>query len=256
MKAQFRYAFFSVFAARYKVFAVIFIMNAAFILLGSLGALPVPALITAVSLSGVAIAVMMVMNIIGDVAIIRGMFVAPGAYLYALTPVPRWKTLLAGVLTITAIDIVSMAVSIAGVTWVSFILVDSSSMSEIGSLVRSVAWFRVSDALFGIWMLVLFFLMYMTVIMVIIFCVTVKKSVLYQKRGGGVLTALLAIGIVHVINVSPLLLAPFGYVRRWGFQFTVYLGRLGVALYVPLMFAIFAALFVMTSRLMERKLNI
>ena len=67
MKAHFKYAFRTGLAARGIVFAVIFAMNLVFIILGALGRLPYAAEVTAVSLGGTAIAVMLVFNIIGDI---------------------------------------------------------------------------------------------------------------------------------------------------------------------------------------------
>jgi len=58
MKVQFKYAIRAGLYARGPVFAVIFIMELIFIVLGSLGILPLAAQITAVSLGGTAIAVM------------------------------------------------------------------------------------------------------------------------------------------------------------------------------------------------------
>jgi len=255
MKVQFKYAFLSGVAARGNVFIAVFALNAVFIVLGLLGVLPLPALITAVSLSGAAIAVMLVMNVIGDIAMIRRMFAAPGAYLYALTPVPRWKTLLANLITMAAMDIVSMTVAITGVTFISLILADAGT-GNISNIVWNTSWLAAGDILFGIWMIVLMISAYLLILMVIISGVAVKKSLFYQKRGGGVLTVLMALGIICIINASPLLLAPFGEVYRWGLHFTVVLGRLGLAMSVPLLLIQTAVLFVITSKLMERKINL
>jgi hypothetical protein len=64
MKAQFKYAFITGLPFRGAAFAFIFVMDAVFIALGSLGLLPFAAKVTAVSLGGVAIAAMMVFDII------------------------------------------------------------------------------------------------------------------------------------------------------------------------------------------------
>ena len=120
MKAQFKYAFFAGLHIRGIVFAVIMVMNLAFIIPGLIGVLPQAALITGVSLSGVAIAVMMAVNIVGGISIMRRMYSAPIAYLHALTPGPRWKMLLASVITMIAMDIITMAAAIFCVVLASF----------------------------------------------------------------------------------------------------------------------------------------
>ena len=252
MKAQFKYAFMAGGFARVFVSAVIFAMNLVFIVLGSLGLLPVAALITAVSLGGVGIGVMAVVNVIGDIAIIHRLFAAPRAYLHALTPVPRWKTLLASVLSVVVSDIASMAVAISGVVWTSLILAGS----YVGDAIRNTVLVGASDIMLGFWFSALAFAGYLLVLMVIIFCITINKSLFYQKRGGGMLTALVAVGLAYVINVSPIVLAPFGAVSRWGLHFTVSLGGFGLIMYVLLLLAQSAALFIFSSKLMERKLNI
>ena len=92
--------------------------------------------------------------------------------------------------------------------------------------------------------------------MLIIFCRTVRKSVLYNKHAGGFLTFLLAVGIFYLSTVSALLLAPFGTVTRFYMFFTVTVGSLGMGMYALLLLIFAALMFYLTSRLMERKMNI
>ena len=199
MKVQFKYAFLTGLHARGGVFAVIFVMNLVFIVLGSLGLLPVAAKIVAVSLGGSAIAVMMVVNVISDIAIIRRMFSAPGAYLYALTPTPRRKTLFASLISMLVMDAVSMAVLIFGEVWLSLIMVDE--YYQIWDMIWSVVRASPSDILFSLWFIALFIAGYLLIMMVIIFCITARRSVLYNKPVGGVLTAVLALLTVYAISL-------------------------------------------------------
>ena len=252
MKAQFKYALIAGGTARVGAVIVIFVFNLVSVILGALGLLPFAALVTAISLGGVGIAVMMFLNIFGDIAIIRRLFKAPGAYLYALTPVPRWKTLLASVVTIAVMDIVSMTVAITGIVWMSMILAGNYVGDIIGQAVSLLS----PEFMLGFWIFAMAAVGYLLLMMVIIFCIALRKSVFYQKHGGGMLTLLVAAGILFIINLSPLLLWPFAAVSfRW-MQFTVSLNSIGVVMYVLLGFAQAATLFVLTSRLMERKLNI
>ena len=254
MKALFKHTFMTGIYARGIVFAVITIMNLVFIILGSLDLLPLAAQITAVSLSGAAISVMMIVNIINDVFIIRRMFVVPGAYLYALTPMPRRKILFVNIISMLTMDIVTLAASTFGVVWLSLGL--ANNYYPVTAVIWDFVQSYPSEILFGLWLAAALIVGYLLLMMIIIFCITVMKSALYQKRAGGVLAALLTLATVYINNLSLFLLAPFGDVTRTGIFFTVQIGRPGVVAYVVLMLVEAAALFVLTSRLMERKLNI
>ena len=109
------YAFRAGGSLRLIVFAVILVMNLAFFIPGLFGILPIAALITAVALSGTAIGVMAIFNIIGDISIGNTMFSTSGAAFYALTPTPRKNTLLASVIVMFVMDFVTMFLSITAV---------------------------------------------------------------------------------------------------------------------------------------------
>jgi len=252
VKAQFKYAFSAGLTVRGGTFAVILLMNLVFILFGVFGMLPFAANVTAVALCGTGVAVMMALNLVGDIAIARRMFAAPGAYLYALTPVPRWKPLLASVVAMLAADVVTMTFPILGVTWLSLRLAGESIGAVVWDSIRGNA----SDWLFGLWFIALMLAGYLFIVMVILFCAAMKKSVFYQKPAGGLLTALTALGAFYVHGLSSLLLAPLGVVERWGWWFLVTVGRTGIIAYLFLVLIQAAALFAATARLMERKMNI
>jgi len=252
MKAQFKYAFFTGLRLRGNTFSIIFIMNMTFIILGALNLLPFAAKVTAVSLGGVAIAVMLGMNVACDILIISRMFAAPGAYLHALTPAPRNRILLTGVITMLVKDIVTMTFVITSEVILSLQLAGES----LFALVRNTAFSDLTwipDALIYTAMLVAG---YLIVLMIILFCITASKSIFYQKRAGGLLTALLSIGILYIVSISSILVAPFGTVTRYGISFVIDVGTAGTVAYVILLLAQAAALFMLTSKLMERRFNI
>ena len=252
MKAQFKYSFKAGLSIRIYAFAAIMLMNLAFIIPGALGLLPIAAQITAVSLSGTAIAVMFAFNIVGDVSITRRMFVAPGAYLYALTPEPRRNTLFSSVITMFVIDFVTMAATIISVVVLSFGLANRFTELNFWEMMLS----NVSIFPYFVSQFLLIVGFYLFLVMVILFCTSVRKSVLYNKPAGGFLAVVLAFGIFYLSTVLSLLLAPFGIVSRFGFFFSVSLGTIGVFMYALLLILQAAALFVLTSKLLERKLNI
>ena len=252
MKAQFKYAFLSGIQIRVYFFAVIFVVDLTFIVLGSLGLLPAAALITAVSLGGVAIAAMFAANIIGDVAICRRMFSAPEAYLHALTPVPRWKTLLASVITMAALDIITMAFVIISEVWLSF------NLAGIRGTV--IEYFRTNvDAsilLYGLWAALLIIAGYLLTVTLILFCITAKKSILFKRPASGLLAFLLGCLCVYAISISQLILAPLGTISRYAIFIILTFTSAVIPFYILLILADTAVLFVITAKLMERRINI
>jgi len=256
MKAQFKYSFRAGLTGRGPAFAVIILVNLVFIVLGLLQMLPIAALITAVSLSGTAIAVMMAFNIVGDVTIARRMFTAPGAYLHALTPAPRKNILLSSIVTMMVMDIVTMALTILSVIILSFNLASYYIDGNIMEYIRAGAdgqFNLLSSTAASIAAMITGYLMFL---LLILFCVAMRKSVFYNKPAGGLLSVILAFVIVYVMSLSFLLLAPFGIVSRIGVFFTISVSSVGIFMFALLLLLWAAALFMLTSKLMERKINI
>jgi len=256
MKYPFKYAFMAGFSPRLYVFAGILVLNLAFIVPALLGVLPVAALITGVSLCGTAIAVMAAFNIAGDISIIRSMFSAPGAVFYALTPVPRRKTLIANLTSMMVMDFVTMAVSIAGTSFLGLSIGSFYSGFSINHLI-SVSEFMPSNVFATIFIPLVFLLAgYLYIISIILFCVTINKSVFYSNRLKGLLTFLLVAGVLYISNIATFLLAPFGVVTRYYIYFNITIGHLGMCMYSLLLLILAVILFLLTARFMERKMNI
>jgi hypothetical protein len=252
MKAQFKYAFMTGINIRGIIFAVIFAMMAIFIILGLLGWMPVPAHITAVSLGGVATAVMFAANIYSDVSIIRRMFAVPEAYLHLLTPVPRRKTLLASVITMLVMDFITMAVVITGQVWLSFNLT-GFKWNTILSAARTNPY----DLLLATWGILEFIAGYLLLIMIILLGVTAKKSIFFKLPASGLLAFLLACACVYAFSLLQLILAPFGTVLRNGLLIIINVNNAAGLLVLLLLTVLEAAgLFFATSKLMERRMNI
>ena len=252
MKAQCKYAFLSGLHMRGPVFAVIFVMNTIFITLGLADRLPLAAKITSVSLGGLAIAVMLAACIIGDIAIFRRIFTAPAAYLYALTPAPRWKDLAAGIIAMAVMDIFSMAFVIGSQVWLSLHLAGQDIRQVIINALR-----ENSDYLrYGTGGLLLLLAGYFLVLSIILFSVTVKKSFLYKIPASGFLAFLLAGACVYAVTLSQLLLAPLGSVQRYGIFIIISLGSNQMVIYALLLLLEAAVLFAGTSHLMEKRINI
>jgi hypothetical protein len=252
MKAQFKYAFLTGIHIRGVVFAVIFAMMAVFIILGTLGLMPVPAHITAVSLGGVAIAVMFAANVGSDVGVIRRMFAAPEAYLYLLTPVPRRKMLFASVMSMLVMDLITMAAVITGEVWLSF------NFTGLGWNIISFA-FKQNPGylLYVIWSIPLLIAAYLLVMMIILFGVTANKSIFYKMPASGALAFLAACACAYAASLLQMILALFGNVQRYGLFITVNVNRSTALPVLALLTLVEAAgMFVITSKLMERRMNV
>ena len=271
MKSQFKYLFRSALRTRGIVFAIILAMDIVFIALAELDVLPIEARITAVALSGVAVVVMLICNLVDDVGIfgiIRRTFIAPSAYLQGLTPTPRRKTLFANVISMMVMDNVTMAGAIIGVSWLSlnlayFRLSPAISFGvTVGSADGPTAIFLGGSAdspmiLIMIWSILLFIAGYLLIMMLILFCVTAKKSIFYGKRAPMLMTLLLGCGCLYAIGLLDIIMAPFGVVQ-WeaGFFVNVSLDLSAMPFYALLQLCKAAGLFILTSKLMERKMNI
>jgi hypothetical protein len=252
MRAHFKYTFKTELAVRGTAFAVIFVMDAVFIALGSLGLLPIAAMVIAMSLGGVAITVMLVFNIVGDVAIIRRMISVPEAYLYALTPSPRWKIILASASVTAILDIVTMAVVIMAEKWLTLIV----EGEKIWRYVKDYVSADNSAFLYRLWFLALLAAGYLLLLMVILFCITVYKSVLFRVPASGFLAFLLACVCIYVITLLQLALTPFGDLNRYGLVIILNLKENALPFYVLLTLLEASAFFAVTSKLMEKKVNL
>ena len=252
MKAQFKYSFITGMHIRLPVFAVIAAMILIFGVLGSLGLLPEAAHITAVSLGGVAIAVMMTVGIMGDVSIARRMFRAPDAYLHALTPAPRGNTLLTSLVAMLTLDAVPLTAVIIGEIWLSFNLAGENVWRVVWSGIHG-AW---REILPWLWYIPCLLLGYLLIVLVILFCVTVKKSLFYKKAASGFLSFLLGCGCFYLISLLYIVLAPFGWIERFGVYITIHLSDVAVLPLTLLTALEVIGLFVLTAKLLERKINI
>lgn len=257
MKAQFKYSFKTGLSMRGIVFAIIAAMMLVFIVLGSFNLLPFAALVTAVSLGGVSIAVMVVFNIISDISIVRRMFAPPGAYLYALVPIHRGKTLFSSLITMLVLDLVTMAVVIYGEVHLSLMLAGRSVIDTVwGAITNSMT---VESALFTVSFIALLMAGYLFVVMTIMLCLTMRRSVFSQVPAGGLLAFLTGCAVFYAFSLMQLVMIPFGTVHRYLWFISIEIGssmRVALPVYALLLLIAAGGLFAATSKLMERKLSI
>ncbi|MCL2721546.1 MAG: hypothetical protein FWD47_09440 [Treponema sp.] len=252
MKNQFKYTIKTGLHIRGHVFAVIFIMNTVFLLLGSLGLLPFAAKVTAVSLGGVAVAVMITANIISDIEIIRRTLFSQAAYLNALTPVPKWKTLLSSIVTIVVLDLFTMTFAITTQVWLA--------LNLAGSGLNQLVWNTItmySSSLYNFWFLIQMIANYILFVIIILFCIAAKKSIFYKTPASGLLVFLLALGCFYAISLLQLFLVPFASIQV--IAFTIILSPTSPVIYpfyTILTLLEIIVLFYLTAKLLERKVNI
>jgi len=253
MKAQFKYAFLAGLHIRGPVFAVVFIMDIAFIILGSLSKVPIALHIIFITFGGIAAAVMLAANIGSDVIMGRRMFASSEAYLQALTPVPRWKTLLANVITMLAEDLITITFSVTAITWIAFNFIGNNIWEIFKEMVlaqNNILFY----AICGFFMMIAAYLLF---IMIILFCAAMKKSIFFKIPASGFLTFLLACGCFYAVSLLQVILLPISNVQIFGL--TIILSPYTIAAYpilVVLTFLEAAGLFLITSKLIERKINI
>jgi hypothetical protein len=253
IKTQFKYAFMAGLRMRGATIGGTMLVLLVFVLLAASGSLHPVANIAFVALGGCAMGTVIVVSIIADITSIRRIFSAPDAYFYALTPAPGWKKLAANVAAMAILDIVPLAVMITGQVYLSL----SFAGGNILSTAMSVAQVSTPDVIYIIWAALAILAAYLLFMMVILFCVAAKKSFLYHTRAPGLLAVLLGWGCFYAFSLLHLLLAPFGTVTWHGGPW-IAISLRGGALPLYALFILLCAggLFVLTSKLTERKLNI
>jgi hypothetical protein len=252
LKAQFKYSFLAGASIRLPAYAVVFGIMLVFGVLGSLGLLPLAALITAVSLGGLGVGAVVVINIIGDIAIFRRMFSSPAAYLYALTPAPRWKILFSSLITAVAFTAVSLSAAIFGNIWLSLNLAGEF----VGNIWEYMGIFGSENVLPILWSVLYVFAAYFLTLLIILFSITAAKSIFYKRAASGFFGFLLGCACFYVWSLSYLLLAPLGSVTVWGIFISIQFGSSAVFPLMLLTLLMAAGLFILTSKLMERKINL
>jgi len=253
MKALFKYAFLSGFFIRGAAFAVIFILYSLLIIFGSMDKLPLIAHIAAISLGGIAVAVMFAANIGGDISIARKMFAVPASYLNMLTPVPRWKILLSGSIAMAVMDIFSMVFVIIAQVWLVFNLIGNEVWQNIWETVST----NNTYMLYGLWSFLMLIASYILILMIILFCVTMKKSLFYKMPASGLLSFLLACCCFCIANLLQLIITPLNEVQRFGTLIVISPeGGTAFPFLILLTLLQAAGVFVLTSKLMEKKLNL
>ena len=235
-------------ARRTAAFIVMAAVNVFFIVWTALVPWNLALYIVGVSLSGCALCALFIFQILGDASIDRYVFKAPQGYAVNLFPVNSWKLLLSRTIAIVAQDVIGLALGIAGTTYLSL------QLGGVGE--RVMRYFDFETILCGV---LLFIVMYTLVVLAVAFARILSSSVFYTMKGRGILSLLTTLLALYALSFLDFLAAPFGYVQSFGTMFIINVDSglsAGAIAYLIAILAQCAVLFIVSSRLMERKINL
>ncbi len=235
-------------ARRMTAFLVMAAVNVFFIVWTALVPWNLALYIVAVSLSGCALCALFIFQILGDASIDRYLFKAPQGYAVNLMPVKSWKLLLSRTIAIVAQDVIGLMLGIAGTTYLSL------QLGDVGE--RVLRYFDFESILCGA---LLFVIVYTLVVLAVAFARILSNSVFFTMKGRGILSLLATLAALYVLSFLDFLAAPFGYIQYFGTMFIInvdYGLSAGAVAYLLALIAQCAVLFIVSSRLMERKINL
>lgn len=253
MKAQFKYALRQELPLRAVAFAAVVLLNLVFGSLGYFHFLSRSAMITAVTLSSLALVGIFTVNITADIGTLKSVFGTPDGYLLALTPVKSWRILLARTVSIICEDFISLFAGIFGVVWQSFVL---SEWIGFGVDYSSYETGPITDIIAGAGIILLG---YTYLVMLIVFGFSLRNSILFGIPGRSLLSVLGVLVVAWVFNLFNFVLLPFGTVNHWNFIYNIdipYGFNIGAFAYTLITLVRIAALFIASSVLIERKNNL
>lgn len=235
-------------ARRLTAFIVMLAVNVFFIVWTAFVPWSLALHVVGVSLSGVALCVLFIFQILSDASIDRYLFKAPHGYAVNLMPVKSWKLLLSRSIAIVAQDVFGLALGIAGTTYLSL------RLGGVGERVFS--YFDLETILVGL----LFFIAgYLLIVLAVAFARIMSASVFFRMKGRGILSLLATAAALYVLSFLDFLAAPFGYVQSYGTMFLItvdYGLSAGAVAYLMALLAQCAVLLIASAHLMERKINL
>jgi len=210
-------------------------------------------MITAVVFSSLAMSYLIIANMFVSFASVHEIFSAPKGYHTLLVPVPGWKIILGRVIPAAVMDTLMMAIGIFLVVWHSLRL---SGMWPLAGQPDFFAQDILLDVSFGV---VAALVGYALLLIIFCFFRVISKGLLYNAPLRIFLSILLTFVAIWVISsASNLLLLPFGRVEIWGLlvNIVIYPSPLARVMYVLVLLLQAAVFFLVSARLMERRLNV
>jgi hypothetical protein len=231
--------------------AAVLVLNGVFISLGAAG-VHIAAAIIGVVLSSLALAGVFVVVVIADVLMLRSLFSAPVAYPTLLVPEPGWKTLLSRIIPMAVFDILSLTIGIAGIV-VQAIALDDRTISLLAVFKPDFEF----DVLLttGIYVIAT----YLLLILSICFVWVLIKSVFFRTKLKGLLAVASFFAAHYLLSLLLLPLLAVTPYDRFGFFFYIGISagfNAGAICYLLLLLLQTFILFVVTARLIERRINL
>jgi len=152
----------------------------------------------------------------------------------------------------TVMDIITMTIVITSQVWLAMNLAGENFKQIVYDALGT----QDSFASYGLLFFLLLIAGYLLVLMVILFCITAAKSIFFKMRISGLLAFLLGCACFYVVNLLSLILAPFGEVQRLLFFIMITITPTAVPVLILLFLLEVCILFVITSKLLERKVNL
>ncbi|MCL1904299.1 MAG: hypothetical protein FWF94_07770 [Oscillospiraceae bacterium] len=235
---------------RYTTFGIVTAVNVVFGALAYFNVLGFAAAVTAVSLSGSGLTVVIIINFVAGAANIKSFIGSPSGYIYALTPMKTSNILFIRIAAIVVQDVLALIISIYGTVWLSFYLADVEH-NFLGSTIEGMK--ISSDVALAI---VFGLLAYTFIYTFVVFCIVFKRSILFNKKGKSLLMIPFVPCAFWLLSLLDFIIFPFAIVERWFLFFNVTLyNALGVVIYATLFIIKTAILYVITSKLIDGRMN-
>ncbi|MDR1205803.1 MAG: hypothetical protein LBL26_10050 [Peptococcaceae bacterium] len=249
MLKQFKYALRETGALRLGTFAGVVAVNAVFFVLASIFSDIGWPRVSAIVFSSLALCAVAGCCVVADISTFRGIFHPDRADYVLLTPAGGAEILSGRVLIMVLADLINLAAGIAGV------LLQSLRRVEINweMFAEDIA----ADVIVPSLMLILLF--YLMLTLALFFARAMRASVFHSVAGGGILASLSGAAAVYVLSFMDFALLPLGSLQRHGTFFVIMLDlgfNWGVAAFLLLSLVKCAVLFVLTARLIERRINL
>jgi len=164
--------------------------------------------------------------------------------------------MLASTLAMMITDILTMILPIISVIILSVNLGSNYTGINFWDMMTQLESFNFQNVYITVISTILIIVGYLLLLMLIMFCTAMKKSYYYSKPASGLLAFLTGVGVFYIMTLIPLLVSPFAEVSRFYGFITVSVNNVGMAVYTVLMFIFAAVLFLLTSKLFERKINL
>ncbi|MCL2634830.1 MAG: hypothetical protein FWD34_10000 [Oscillospiraceae bacterium] len=258
MSKQLKYAARTGLDIRLIALGVTVVLNVVFGILGMAGITGEGWQTAAVSFSAFSLVAILVVSIIVLSQSYMSVYQAPLAHTTLLTPVKRWKIILSRIITIVVLDLFSWVIGITGIVWQALILAEDIDFSIGVSMDSTVHVLAVGIGYAAVYILaaVIGYTLFVTLVFYI---GAIEKCLFAGKRLGKLMGIGVCLATIYLINLTDLLMAPFAHISRHNVFFTVTINpgiNAGLIALMILYLIKVAALFLITAKLTERKINL